>query len=97
VADKRFKDAQRNSKPVGEARYSDNEQGKLDAALHITSDVGIARISSNNVLEAMPSISSPASERDYLQDELERRFDRSQPLRLDVLGFNGKKLTINEL
>ena len=95
--DQRFTAWQRTCTPVAEAKYSDNELGELDAALRIASDVGIARISFNNMPEATPSVNSPTSERDYLQDELERRFDRAQPLRLDVLGLNGKELAINDV
>ncbi|KAF2623189.1 hypothetical protein BU25DRAFT_462326 [Macroventuria anomochaeta] len=94
-ADKHFTDEQCASKPIAELNFTDNEQGELDALLHITSTIGIARISFNEVLEATPSINSPTNEREYLQVELERRFDRSQPLRLDIFGFNGKELTIN--
>ncbi|UPX12074.1 uncharacterized protein EKO05_0002650 [Ascochyta rabiei] len=96
-SDKRFTDEERTSEPVVEPKFTENEQGELDAILHIRSPVGIARISFNQVHEATPSINSPASERDYRQDELEQRFDRSQPLRLDILGFNGKELAIGDL
>lgn len=95
--DKQFIDAQRTAEPVAEPKFTDNEQGELDAVLHIISAVGIARISFNKTPESTPSINSPTDEREYTQDELEQRFDRSQPLRLDVLGFNGKELTINDV
>ncbi|KAF9690702.1 hypothetical protein EKO04_011475 [Ascochyta lentis] len=96
-SDKHFTDEERTSEPVVEPKFTENEQGELDAILRIRSPVGIARISFNEVHECTPSINSPASERDYTQDELEQRFNRSQPLRLDVLGFNGKELTINDV
>ncbi|KAJ4343397.1 hypothetical protein N0V95_006659 [Ascochyta clinopodiicola] len=96
-SDKRFTDEERTSEPVVEPKFTENEQGELDAILHIRSPVGIASISFNQVHEATPSINSPASECDYSQDELEQRFNRLQPLRLDVLGFNGKELTISDV
>lgn len=95
--DKRFTDAQRNAEPIAEPKFTENEQGDLDVILHVASDVGIARISFNKIPEATPSINSPTNECNYPQDELERRFERSQPLRLDVLGFNGRELTIENV
>ncbi|KAJ4991179.1 hypothetical protein SVAN01_03307 [Stagonosporopsis vannaccii] len=92
--DKQFTDAQRNAEPVAEPKFSDNEDGELEAALQLKFAVGIARISFNKVAEATPSINSPINEREYSHEDLEQRFDRSQPLRLDVLGLNGKELTI---
>lgn len=96
-SDKLFTDEELESEPIAEPEYIDNEQGELEANLHIGSPVGIARVSFNGVPEAKPSINSPASECEYRQDELEQRFDRSQPLRLDILGFNGKELSINNV
>ena len=95
--DKCFTEAQRQAEPVAEPNFTENERGEVDAVLHIASDIGIARISFNEVPEATPSINSPATACDYSQDELERRFERSQPLRLDVLGLNGKQLTIKNV
>jgi hypothetical protein len=95
--DKCFTEAQRQAEPVAEPNFTENERGEIDAILHIASDVGIARISFNEVPEATPSINSPATACDYSQDELERRFERSQPLRLDVLGLNGKQLTVQNI
>jgi hypothetical protein len=95
--DKCFTEAQRQAEPVAEPNFTENERGEIDAILHIASDVGIARISFNEVPEATPSIKSPATVCDYSQDELERRFERSNPLRLDVLGLNGKQLTVQNI
>lgn len=95
--DKCFTETQRQAEPVAEPNFTENEHGEVDAILHIASDVGIARISFNEVPEATPSINSPATTYDYSQNELERRFERSQPLRLDVLGLNGKQLTIHNV
>ncbi|KAF1930563.1 uncharacterized protein M421DRAFT_418865 [Didymella exigua CBS 183.55] len=92
--DKSFTDAQRTAEPAAEPKFTDNEQGELDVVLRVTSAVGIARISFNQTPECTPSIDSPANEHEYTQDQLEQRFDRSQPLRLDILGLNGKELTI---
>lgn len=92
--DKRFSDAQRNAEPVAEPKFSDNEKGELDASLQLNSTVGIARISFNKIPEATPSINLPINEREYFQEDLEQRFDRFKPLQLDVLGLNGKELTI---
>ncbi|KAF3039739.1 hypothetical protein E8E12_006510 [Didymella heteroderae] len=96
-SDKHFSDAQRTAEPVAEPKFTDNEQGELAASLRITSAVGIARISFNKTPESTPSINTPTGEREYTQDELERRFNRYQPLRLDVLGLNGKELAIPDV
>ncbi|KAH6639260.1 putative peptidase family-domain-containing protein [Boeremia exigua] len=95
--DKRFTDKQRAAEPVAEAKFMDNERGELDVLLRISSDIGIARISFNGVPEASPSIESPTSERIYSQDELDQRFNRSQPLQLHIHGFNGKELTVDDV
>lgn len=95
--DQQYTDAQRTVKPVAEARFTDNDRGELDAALRVTSTVGIARISFNEVPEATPSINLVINEREYSFEDLEQRFDRSQPLRLDVLGLNGKETTVDNV
>ncbi|KAJ4314114.1 hypothetical protein N0V94_006628 [Neodidymelliopsis sp. IMI 364377] len=95
--DKPLTEEERTAIPSAEPKYTDNEHGELDVALRIKSPVGVVRISFNKTPEATPSINSPASEREYRQEELEARFDRSQPLRLDVLGFNGKECTIADV
>ncbi|KAF1364291.1 hypothetical protein EJ07DRAFT_172273 [Lizonia empirigonia] len=96
-SDKLFTDEELDSEPIAEPKYIDNEQRELEANLRFGSPVGIARVSFNGMPEVKPSINSPASECEYLQDELEQRFDRTRPLRLDILGFNGKELSINNV
>lgn len=96
-SDKSLTDKERTSEPAAEPHFTENEEGELDAILHIRSPIGLVRISFNGVPEATPSSSSPAGELEYLLDELEQRFDRAEPLRIDVLSFNGKELTIEDV
>ncbi|KAF3003162.1 hypothetical protein E8E13_009049 [Curvularia kusanoi] len=95
--DKCFTEEQRQAEPVAEPKFTENERGELDAILHIASDVGIARISFNEVPEATPSINDPTIVCDYSEGELESRFERSKPLRLEVLGYNGRELIIENV
>lgn len=67
---------------------------KQSFASHRLSVLGV---SFNQIPEAWPSFRSFATERCYDQTALKKRFDPSQPLRVDVLSFNGKKTIINDV
>ncbi|KAF2787443.1 metallopeptidase [Melanomma pulvis-pyrius CBS 109.77] len=86
----------RNIEPQTNVEYEGDEE--LNSILHITSPVGIVRLIFNNGdAEASPSVASPASEIRFTQDELESRFDRTSPLSLNILGFNGKESTVHDV
>lgn len=82
---------------MAEPRFFGNEQGELDAALRIASAISIAPTSFKKIPECAPSVNSPLDEREYTQQKLEQRFDRSHPLHLDSLGLNSKELTIADV
>lgn len=86
---------ERNAVPLAQAvpDMPDMQDSSMD--LHISSPCGIARISFNGDEEQEPTALKPCKEFIYSEAELERRFDRSKPLRLGVLGLNGKELSIN--
>lgn len=65
-----------------------------DVALKIESSVDIARIKFNGAEEPQPTVSVPQQTLYYMLNDLERRFDRSQPLKLEVLSMNGKTKVI---
>ncbi|KAF2469163.1 metallopeptidase [Lindgomyces ingoldianus] len=85
----------RNVGPLAEPEYVGDEE--LNSVLHIHCPVGIAQISFNDTVEDNPSVAEPSPELRFTQEVLEARFDRSEPLSLKVLGFNGKEQTINDV
>ncbi|PVH75849.1 hypothetical protein DL98DRAFT_574845 [Cadophora sp. DSE1049] len=54
----------------------------------------IARVQFDGVAEHFPTIASPRRELRFTAEELEARFDRCNALKLDVLGMNGRLLTV---
>jgi hypothetical protein len=65
--------------------------------LVITSPAEIARVKFQGIDESLPNIAFPAAKLQFTLDELEARFDRTQPLTLDVLGMNGKSRMIGNV
>lgn len=59
----------------------------------VTSEAGMARVMLNGTPEASPSVKDPATSIQFTLDELETRFDRDQPLDLEVVAMNGKHRT----
>lgn len=72
---------------------ADPEAG-LDGIL-LECPVGIARVQFNGSTEHTPTVANPANDMDYSVSELEDRFDRSKPLKLSVLGMNGRQCMVN--
>ncbi len=98
---------QRKEAPSARALFSGAEEENIPTTLSVSSPCGIARISFDDKPESVPSISSlqsrdPAAmfrraEIHYSESELERRFDRSQPLSMQVLGLNGKEYAVKNV
>jgi len=65
--------------------------------LVITSPAQIARVKFQGVEESLPNIASPVGKLQFTMDELEARFERTEPLELDVLGMNGKSRVIGNV
>lgn len=72
-----------------------DETGAGDRSLKISSCAGIARIQWNDLPpEPVPSVFSPVESLVLSEKELEARFSREAPLRLQVLGMNGRGRTV---
>jgi len=65
--------------------------------LVISSPVGIARLKINEVEEAEPSVAKPAHKLQFTIEELEARFDRTTPLKIEALGMNGKSRIVGNV
>jgi hypothetical protein len=65
--------------------------------LVISCHAQIVRLQFNDTEEATPTVAAPVSKLQFTMDELESRFDRSQPLTLDVLGMNGKSRVVGNV
>lgn len=85
----------RYADPQAQADYGGDEE--LNSILHISSPAGLVRVIFNGKDEDNPSIEQPASELKFTEQELENRFDRSEPLHLSLLGFNGRELDVSDV
>jgi hypothetical protein len=86
----------RDIEPQADVEYTGDEE--INCTLHVSSPVGIVRLIFNDGdAEVTPSVAKPATELRFTQDELEARFDRSESLTLNVLGFNGKESTVHDV
>jgi hypothetical protein len=65
--------------------------------LVISSPVGIARLKINEVEETEPSVAKPANKLQFTIEELEARFDRTTPLKIEALGMNGKSRIVGNV
>jgi hypothetical protein len=65
--------------------------------LIISSPAQMVRVKFNGVAEAKPTVATPTTKTQFTMDELEARFERSKPLKLDVLGLNGKSRVIGNV
>ncbi|KAH7347064.1 putative peptidase family-domain-containing protein [Pyrenochaeta sp. MPI-SDFR-AT-0127] len=88
---------ERNAAPVAHSIFDESDVDETTATLSISAPCGIARVSFANKHEAEPTATNLAKELRYTETELEQRFDRTTPLRMQVLGFNGKELTVNNV
>jgi hypothetical protein len=85
----------RNAKPTLQLDYDDDDE--LQPAISVESAFGIVRITFKDVTEAHPSVAQPMKMLRYTMEDLEKRFDRSQPLKTHVLCMNGQEKTVNDL
>lgn len=88
---------ERNVSPVAHSIFDESDEDETTATLSISTPGGIARITFTNQHEAEPTAIKTVEEVRYTETELEQRFDRSTPLRLQVLGFNGKEHTVSNV
>ncbi|MBE3045188.1 hypothetical protein IMZ48_22080, partial [Candidatus Bathyarchaeota archaeon] len=65
--------------------------------IFVTSLARIGRIEFNGIPEPSPTVPVPANRTTYTLKELEERFPPSEPLKLSVLGMNGKSKTIGNV
>ncbi|KAF2875911.1 metallopeptidase [Massariosphaeria phaeospora] len=93
--DKLISEEDRNANPTIRPGYEGADE--LDTFLLISSSVGVVRISFNGKDDAKPSTSGPALQTQFSMDQLEQRFNRSKPLKLSVLAFNGKETTVHDV
>ncbi|KAF1937444.1 metallopeptidase [Clathrospora elynae] len=87
-------DEERNATPSIKPDFNAQDEDEINAVLSISSPSGIARVTFNHKEELTPAATSPCPYLRYPETELEKRFDRNQPLHLQVLGFNGKERTV---
>lgn len=85
----------RDASPTVQVVYEDDED--LVAALGIESAAGIARVQFQGVTEPRPSVAEPMPMLRFTAKELESRFDHAEPLKLHVLGMNGKERTVSNV
>lgn len=57
----------------------------------------IVRLKFNDIEEVEPTVAKPVTKLQFTIDELEARFDKAQPLTLDVLGMNGKSRVVGNV
>ncbi|KAH7120917.1 metallopeptidase [Dendryphion nanum] len=81
--------------PQAGVEYDGEED--LRAILHIHCAAGLVRISFNGEEEKEPSLATPVTDIRYTEEDLESRFDRSEPLELSLLGYNGKEKHIENV
>lgn len=85
----------RDASPTIQVVYEDDEG--LVVALSIGSAAGIAQVQFQGVTEPRPSVAEPMPMLRFTTEELEGRFDHAEPLKLHVLGINGKERTVNNV
>lgn len=73
------------------------EQNEEFLRLAISCLAGIARVKFNEAAEAQPTVAAPLVKLQFTMDELEARFDRSNPLTLEVLGMNGRSRVVGNV
>ncbi|KAJ4364181.1 hypothetical protein N0V83_009637 [Neocucurbitaria cava] len=87
----------RDAPPSVQVVFKDEDKNEANATLNISSASSIARITFNHKDEFKPTATDPSLEIAYPENELARRFDRTKPLHLHVLGFNGKERTVGDV
>lgn len=88
----------RTAAPMVLVRVDEARMAEADAmALQISSPAGLARVQWNGQTEAAPSLSQPEATVELSEQDLLERFSREEPLRLSVLGMNGKDRNIGDV
>ena len=89
-------DEERQASPEAYAEQIDDEG---PSKLVIGSSSGIVRITFNHTETTQPLgwIHSAPKRMEYMESALEERFDRSKPLQLNILAFNGKETSIGNV
>ncbi|TVY87814.1 putative zinc metalloproteinase [Lachnellula willkommii] len=83
------------AEPSVQVAYEEEETEFL--RLVISCPAQIVRLQFNGTTELAPTVAVPVSKLQFTIDELESRFDRSQPLTLEVLGMNGKSKLVGNV
>jgi len=65
--------------------------------LVISSPLGIARLKFNEVEEPEPTVLKPEKKLQFRIEELESRFDRARPLKIEALSMNGKSRIVGNV
>ncbi|KAF2822430.1 hypothetical protein CC86DRAFT_329982 [Ophiobolus disseminans] len=87
----------RKLRPRIEVEFADTDEG-CDPVLRLSAPVGIARVTFNEEkMEAEPTAVHPMLALHYTESSLQKRFDMSAPLPLNILGFNGQETTITNV
>ncbi|KAI0583866.1 Metallopep domain-containing protein [Pyrenophora tritici-repentis] len=86
---------ERNEKPKA---FASNEDEEGPATLNISSASGIVRITFNRTEHSQPLgwRNNAPKTMEYTEADLEQRFDRTTPLHLQILAFNGKETSIRD-
>ncbi|KAF2124387.1 hypothetical protein P153DRAFT_326536 [Dothidotthia symphoricarpi CBS 119687] len=88
---------ERKATPTAEAENESGDEDELNTILAISSLGGIARVSFNDREEAKPTSIAPIAKLRYTRGQLEKRFDRTEPLHLKIVGFNGRETTVKDV
>ncbi|TVY82400.1 putative zinc metalloproteinase [Lachnellula suecica] len=83
------------AEPSVQVVYDDDEKAEF-MRLVISCPSQIVRLKFNGTGEAEPTIAAPVQKQQFTIDELESRFERTQPLKLEVLGMNDKSRTVGD-
>jgi hypothetical protein len=91
--DKQFQEYIKSAAPTVKA----NMEGHGEWTLCVSSAYDIARVQFNDKTEPFPSVTQPEQMASYTKKSLEARFDTTEPLRLHVLGLNGKEKVVRNV
>lgn len=83
-----------NASPSAVADYTndDTDDGEESRSrLHVFCPSGIVQVSFNGEALETPTLTKPVEELNFPVKDLALKYDRSQPLSLSVLGYNGKE------
>ena len=82
----------RSAAPTIKVEGAESEKFRIE----ISCAAGIAQITFNDTEEPSPSIAAPINTVTYTLESLRSRFHQNEPLKLSVLGMNGKSRTIKD-